>query len=136
MKVLLLYMLLLKATLTTFSGLASLPMLRNDLVLHRNLLTDSQLNTAIVVTRRWYLSDAVFTVAGLGIAVRSTVLPSPITLPTPKPSPAARMSAAAITQSLKRLFRQAPGMGWRDFAASFVPTSFSARVRCRFSSTS
>jgi chromate transporter len=51
MKILLLYMLLLKATISTFSGLASLPLLRNDLVLHRHLLTDQQLNTAIVVTR-------------------------------------------------------------------------------------
>jgi chromate transporter len=51
MKALLLYMLLLKATVSTFSGLASLPLLRNDLVLHRHLLTDSQLNTALVVSR-------------------------------------------------------------------------------------
>jgi chromate transporter len=51
MKALLLYMLLLKATVSTFSGLASLPLLRNDLVLHHHLLTDSQLNTALVVTR-------------------------------------------------------------------------------------
>jgi chromate transporter len=51
MKALLLYLLLLKATVSTFSGLASLPLLRNDLVLHRHLLTDRQLDTAIVVTR-------------------------------------------------------------------------------------
>jgi chromate transporter len=47
----LLYLLLLKATLTTFSGLASLPILREDLVVERRALTDEQLNTAIVVTR-------------------------------------------------------------------------------------
>jgi chromate transporter len=46
-----LYFLLLKATVTTFSGLASLPMLRDELVIHRALLTDQQLNTAVVVTR-------------------------------------------------------------------------------------
>jgi chromate transporter len=46
-----LYFLLLKATLTTFSGLASLPMLREDLVVNRHALTDEQLNVAIVVTR-------------------------------------------------------------------------------------
>ena len=51
MKAILLYLLLLKATVSTFSGLASLPLLRNDLVLHRHLLTDAQLNTAVVVTR-------------------------------------------------------------------------------------
>jgi chromate transporter len=46
-----LFFFLLKATLTTFSGLASLPVLRQDLVLHHHVLTDRQLNTAIVVTR-------------------------------------------------------------------------------------
>jgi len=43
-----LYLLLLKATLTSFSGLASLPMIRNDFVVERHLLTDRQLNTAVV----------------------------------------------------------------------------------------
>lgn len=51
MNPLLLYLLLLKATVTTFSGLASLPVLREDLVVHRHALTDEQLNVAIVVTR-------------------------------------------------------------------------------------
>jgi chromate transporter len=46
-----LYLILLKATVTTFSGLASIPVLRADLVLHRHVLTDQQLNIAIVVTR-------------------------------------------------------------------------------------
>jgi Chromate transporter len=46
-----LFFFLLKATLTTFSGLASLKVLRQDLVLHHHVLTDRQLNTVIVVTR-------------------------------------------------------------------------------------
>jgi chromate transporter len=46
-----LFLLLLKATVTTFSGLASLPVLRSDLVLQRHMLTDQQLDTAVVVTR-------------------------------------------------------------------------------------
>ena len=46
-----LYLLLVKATLTAFSGLASLPVLREDFVVNRHVLTDEQLNTAIVVTR-------------------------------------------------------------------------------------
>ncbi len=46
-----LFFYLLKATLTTFSGLASLPVLRQDLVLNYHVITDHQLNTAIVVTR-------------------------------------------------------------------------------------
>lgn len=51
MKALTLYFILLKATLTTFAGLASLPVLREDLVVKRHALTNEQLNTAIVVTR-------------------------------------------------------------------------------------
>jgi chromate transporter len=51
MSPLVLYLVLLKATLTSFSGLASLPILRNDLVIGRQLLTDEQLNTAVVVSR-------------------------------------------------------------------------------------
>ena len=51
MNALLLFLYLLKATLTTFSGLASLPVLRQDLVLNHHVLTDQQLNTSIVVTR-------------------------------------------------------------------------------------
>ncbi len=45
------YLLLLKATLTSFSGLASLPMVRNDFVVERHVLTDRQLNTAVVAGR-------------------------------------------------------------------------------------
>jgi len=51
MNFVLLYLLLLKATLTSFSGLASLPMVRDDFVARRHLLTDRQLNTAVVAAR-------------------------------------------------------------------------------------
>lgn len=47
----LLYLLLLKATATTFTGMASLPIIRDELVVERQVLTDEQLNTAIVVGR-------------------------------------------------------------------------------------
>ena len=46
-----LYLLLTKATITSFSGLASLPVLREELVVQRHLLTDAQLDTAVVVSR-------------------------------------------------------------------------------------
>ncbi|MDX2180398.1 MAG: chromate transporter [Bryobacteraceae bacterium] len=46
-----LYFLLLKASLSSFSGLASLPILREDFVVERQLLTDRQLNTALVIGR-------------------------------------------------------------------------------------
>ncbi len=44
-----LYLLLLRATLTSFSGFASVPVVRDDLVLHRHVLTDDQLNAAIAI---------------------------------------------------------------------------------------
>jgi chromate transporter len=48
MNLVLLYLLLFKAVITSFSGLASLPVVRNDFVVKRHVLTDRQLNTAIV----------------------------------------------------------------------------------------
>lgn len=51
MNFLLLYLLLLKSTLSAFSGLAALPVLREDFVVKHKLITDRQLNTAIVVGR-------------------------------------------------------------------------------------
>lgn len=51
MSLLLLYLLLLKANVTSFSGLTSLPVVRNDLVLRHRVLTDRQLNAAVVAGR-------------------------------------------------------------------------------------
>ena len=51
MNFLLIYLLLLKATLSSFSGLAALPIVRHDFVVKHHLLTDHQLNTALVVGR-------------------------------------------------------------------------------------
>jgi chromate transporter len=48
MSLLLLYLLLLKATLTSFSGATSIPVIRHDFVEHYHQLTDRQLNAAIV----------------------------------------------------------------------------------------
>lgn len=46
-----LYLLLLKVIVTTFSGLASVPVLRHDLVPQRHLLTDRDLNTSLAIGR-------------------------------------------------------------------------------------
>lgn len=51
MKIVLIYLLLLKATLTSFSGLASLPVIRSDFVVKYHMLTDRDLNTAVVAGR-------------------------------------------------------------------------------------
>jgi chromate transporter len=50
-KVLVLYLLLLKANATAFSGLSSLPVLREDLVVRHQMLTDAQLNLAVTAGR-------------------------------------------------------------------------------------
>jgi chromate transporter len=47
----LLYLLLLKATLTSFSGLSSMPIVRDELVIQYGVLTDSQLNAAVALAR-------------------------------------------------------------------------------------
>jgi len=79
MNPLLLYLLLLKATLTSFSGLAPLPMVRNDLVIQRRILTDRQLNTAVATGRMgpgpiglWLVSAGYFA-AGVPGAVAATL---------------------------------------------------------------
>jgi len=67
----LLYLLLLKAVCTSFSGMASLPMVRDDLVEKRHVLTDRQLSTAVVAGRTGpgpnglYLVSVGYFVAGL-----------------------------------------------------------------------
>jgi chromate transporter len=51
MNLFLFYLLLSKAVVTSFSGMASLPIVRQDFVVTRHILTDRQLNTAIVAGR-------------------------------------------------------------------------------------
>lgn len=46
-----LYLVLLKATMTTFTGGSSLPVIRHDLVVSRQALTDRQLSTAVAIGR-------------------------------------------------------------------------------------
>jgi len=51
LKFLTLYFLLLKATATSFARLASVPVVRDELVVQRHMITDHQLNSALVITR-------------------------------------------------------------------------------------
>jgi chromate transporter len=51
MSVILLYLLLLKGTITAFAGLASLPVIQDTLVFQYHVLTEKQLNEAVVITR-------------------------------------------------------------------------------------
>jgi len=68
MNLVVLYLLLVKATLTSFSGLASLPMVRNDFVVRRHVLTDRQLNTAVAAGRIGPGPNGIY-VVGIGYLV-------------------------------------------------------------------
>jgi chromate transporter len=46
-----LYLLLLRATALSFSGFASVPVVREDLVVTRGVLTDQELNSAIAISQ-------------------------------------------------------------------------------------
>jgi len=79
MNLFLLYLLLSKAVLTSFSGMASLPIVRDDLVTKRHVLTDRQLNTAIVAGRTGpgpnglYLVSVGYFAAGLPGAIAGLI---------------------------------------------------------------
>ena len=51
MNIFMLYLLLLKGTVTAFAGLASLPVVQDALVVQHHALTNTQLNEAVVITR-------------------------------------------------------------------------------------
>lgn len=51
MSTLMLYVLLLRATVMSFSGFASVPLIREDLVVNRAVLSDEQLNSAIAISQ-------------------------------------------------------------------------------------
>jgi Chromate transport protein ChrA len=51
MNLLALYLLILKATITSFNGPSSLPILRDEMVVKHHLISDRQLNAAVVAGR-------------------------------------------------------------------------------------
>lgn len=75
MNVVLLYLLLLKGTITALAGLASLPVIQDTLVIQRHVLTTTQLNEAVVITRSTpgpvglYIVSVGYFVAGLPGAI-------------------------------------------------------------------
>lgn len=90
MNPLLLYLLLVKATLTSFSGMGGLPIVREEFVVQRRLLTDRQLSTAVAVGRAvpgpngLYLVATGYFVAGIpGAAAGCAALMTPAFLVIP-----------------------------------------------------
>jgi len=51
MSIVALYLLLLKATVTSFAGMGSLPQIRQDFVVTHSVITDEQLSQAVVIGR-------------------------------------------------------------------------------------
>jgi chromate transporter len=85
-----LYLLLLKATLTSFSGLSSVPVIHEDLVLHRQVLTETQLNTAVAAGRTGpgplglYVVSVGYMVSGIPGAIAgylATITPAFLVIP-------------------------------------------------------
>jgi chromate transporter len=90
MNVALLYLLLLKGTCTAFAGLASLPVIHDTLVTQHGVLTEEQLNQAVVVTRSspgpvgLYIVSVGYFVAGIPGAIAgwlAMITPAVIIIP-------------------------------------------------------
>lgn len=90
MNIVLLYLLLLKGTITAFAGLASLPVIQDSLVAHHHVLTDKQLNEAVVITRSspgpvgLYIVSVGYFVAGIPGAIAgwlAMITPAGIMIP-------------------------------------------------------
>lgn len=112
MNLLLLYLLLLKAAVTSFSGLTSLPVVRNDLVLRYRVLTDRELDAAVVAGRAGpgpnglYIVCVGYFVAGVPGALcgyLATITPAFLVIPilrhlgTRANRPAVRSAIQAVT---------------------------------------
>jgi chromate transporter len=98
-----LYWLFLRAVLLSFSGFATVPVLRDALVLHGGVLTDAQLNDAIAISQAspgplgLYLVIVGYFVAGIaGAAAGVLALVSPALLAIPIARLVARGQSAAL----------------------------------------
>ena len=90
MNALVLYLLLLRATALSFSGFASVPLIREDLVVKRAVLTDQDLNSAIAISQATpgplglYIVVIGYFVAGwMGALAGAFALASPAVLAIP-----------------------------------------------------
>lgn len=90
MNLLALYFIMLKATVTTFNGPMSLPVLRNELVVNRHVITDRELTAAVTAAQSSpgpmgiYVVSVGYFVAGLpGAAVGWLAMVTPAFLAIP-----------------------------------------------------
>ena len=103
MSALVLYLLLLKATASSFSGFASVPIVREDFVVRRAVLTDQQLNNAIAISQAspgplgLYVVIVGYFVMGMtGATVGVVALASPAILAVPVARAVRRGRAAEL----------------------------------------
>jgi chromate transporter len=98
-----LYLLLLQATVLSFSGFGSVPLVREDLVIERGVLSDQQLNDAIAISQAspgplgLYVVIVGYFVAGVPGAIAGVLaLASPAILAVPVAAAVRRGRAAEI----------------------------------------
>lgn len=107
MNAFLLYLILLKATATAFSGMTVIPIMRDELVVKRHVMTDDQLNTAIVIGRStpgpvglhvicvgYFAGGYPGAVAGLGALITPALLAIPLLSFLRKRQESARLRSA------------------------------------------
>ncbi|MCL4852720.1 MAG: chromate transporter [Bryobacteraceae bacterium] len=130
MNVFLLYLLLLKATIITFSGLASLPVIREDLVVHYGVLTDRELNMAVAAGQLGpgpigsYVVSAGYLAAGLPGAIAgwmAMITPAFLILPMLR-----YMGSRAKRPGIRRMIRGVTIAAAGLILASAVPLAQSA----------
>jgi chromate transporter len=118
MNLILLYLLLLKATVTSFSGLTSLPVIRHDFVESRHVLTDRQLNAAVVAGRTapgangLYIVSVGYFVAGLpgaGMGALAVMTPAFLIIPLLRYL-GARANRPAIKSAIQCVMLAASGL--------------------------
>jgi chromate transporter len=140
MNILLLYLLLTKATLTSFSGLTSLPVVRHDLVEHYRVLTDRQLNAAVAAGRTapgpngLYLVSVGYFVAGIpGACTGALAVMTPAFLIVPllrylgrrAERPRVRSAIQAVTLAAAGLIVNATLPLARDALTGWIPIAIS-----------
>ena len=90
MNAVVIYLLSLKAVGTSFSGLASLPMVREDFVVRRHAISDAQLNTAVFAGRAGPGPNGIYVVSvgylaggvpGAAAGLAATITPAFLILP-------------------------------------------------------
>jgi len=136
MNLLLLYLLLAKATLTSFSGVTSIPVIRHDLIEQRHVLTDRQLNASVAAGQTAPGSNGLFVVsvgyfvggvAGGFVGLLAVITPAFLIIPLLQylgrraDKPAVRSAIRAVTFSAAGLLVSAIVPLARDSLTGIVP---------------